>query len=164
MVVVIKDFSLLAGRQVLTADDWEDLGTSLVTRIVDRTRNRGLDATNTPFVPYSAGYAARKAKEVGAGPVNLTLSGQMLNDLRVVASTPSSCDLGFSTFGSGSSRGTLIQRSRSMGANDKAFYATEGAHGKIRNFLDLSDEDEQFLADAIETLIGERLQADEGVA
>lgn len=159
MMVVSNDWGRLLppGQDgFLTPDEWEEIGQSLATRILRRTRS-GVDAAGTTFHAYSAGYARRKAREVGAGPVNLTLSGQMLNDLRVMATSTHGCELGFSTFGAGARRGTLIQRSRSTGANEKAFYATEGSHGVVRNFFDLSDDDEIFVADAVGQVIDDHL-------
>jgi hypothetical protein len=162
MIAVVKNYATLIGRDLLRASDFEDIGQSIAIRIARRTA-RGVDFEGGAFREYSEGYRRRKAKEVGAGPVNLTLSGQMLNDIHVTAATDRSCELGFSTFGKGSRRGTMIQRSRSMGANDKAFYATEGSHGVRRQFFDMSDEDEQFVADIIDRIIDERI-GDEGAA
>jgi len=162
MIAVVKNFATLIGRDLLVASDFEDIGQSIAIRIARRT-TRGVDFEGDAFTEYSDGYRIQKAKEVGAGPVNLTLSGQMLNDIKVTAATERSCELGFSTFGKGSRRGTMVQRSRSMGANDKAFYATEGSHGVRRQFFELSDEDEQFVADVVERLIDERL-GNEGAA
>lgn len=56
----------------------------------------GESTDGTPFQPYSAAYAVRKAKEVGNGPVNLQLSGRMLQGLVITDVTENRVTLGFS--------------------------------------------------------------------
>jgi hypothetical protein len=83
-VSVTRNFGPLTDVQVLTKSDWERVGRLARERIVLRTR-QGRDRDDAPFKPYSASYAAAKAKELGAGPVNLTLSGEMLNAITIEA-------------------------------------------------------------------------------
>ncbi len=72
----------LADMELITADDMREIGLMVREQIIRRTR-QGVDATGAPFQPYSAGYAKAKAKALGGGPVNLTVSGGMLNDLTI---------------------------------------------------------------------------------
>ncbi len=65
-------------------------------RVVRRTLS-GQDQHGQPFAPYSASYGAVKAKELGVGPVNLQVSGRMLQGLIIVDITDNSVTLGFSS-------------------------------------------------------------------
>lgn len=81
--------------RLVTVEDMRALGELARVAIVDRTRaGRAPDGVSWP--PYSTGYAEVKAKELGASPVNLTVSGEMLNNLRVIEVTPRSVTLGWS--------------------------------------------------------------------
>jgi hypothetical protein len=68
----------------------------LARETIRRRTARGISADGTPFRPYSPGYALAKAQQLGPGPVNLTVSGAMLNALQVVDVTDRSVTLGFS--------------------------------------------------------------------
>jgi hypothetical protein len=71
----------------------------------------------------------------------------MLNDMGVVAVTERSCEISFRSQGGGGVKGgTFIQRSRALGAADKAFFHVEGNHGIVRDFFGLTDEDEELIA------------------
>lgn len=68
----------------------------LVRETIRRRTARGESATGQPFEPYSAAYSKRKAEELGgAGTVNLTVSGQMLNALQILEVTDHTVTLGF---------------------------------------------------------------------
>jgi hypothetical protein len=72
-----------------------ELGLLARERIIRRTLS-GLDETGRPFAPYSADYRATKAKEFGsASPVNLQVSGRMLQGLILLEVTDTSVTLGF---------------------------------------------------------------------
>jgi hypothetical protein len=81
-VTVTRNFGPLTDVQLLTVEDWGRVGRMARERIVLRTR-AGRDKDDVPFAPYSQGYAQAKAKELGAGPVNLAVSGDMLNAITV---------------------------------------------------------------------------------
>lgn len=122
-----------------------EVGDLAVRMIVTRTRS-GKDVTGAAFQPYTPGYAERRAKEGHpASPVNLTVSGRMLNDLAVMKTGPGRVTLGFRSSGGGGTRGkglTLIQRSRSVGAEDKARAHDidgVGAARTKRRFMGLTD-------------------------
>lgn len=63
-------------------------------RIVRRTIS-GLDQDETPFRPYSLGYALQKAAELGNAGVNLQVSGAMLNAITITEVTSATVTLGF---------------------------------------------------------------------
>lgn len=110
-----------------------DIGDLAIRMIRTRTEG-GIDRSGKPFVAYTPGYAERKAKELGAGPVNLTVSGRMLNDMAITRVGNGAVSIGFRSSGGGTKgKGlTLIQRSRAVGAEDKArFHDVDGA-GKSR--------------------------------
>lgn len=140
----------------------------LAERLI-RTRTEQMrDVNGAPLQPLSPGYAKAKA-EAGLLPVpNLTVSGRMLNDMAVMDVTPRSVSIGFLSSGGTALRtgrrrkgvptaSTFIQRSRSVGAADKAFYHNEtgaGRSGVVREFFALSPSDE----DAIEAAIDAHLE------
>jgi hypothetical protein len=64
-------------------------------RVVRRTR-QGQTTQGAAMQPYSPGYAARKAKELGASRPNLTVSGAMLNDIVLQDVQDDEVTLGFS--------------------------------------------------------------------
>lgn len=78
-----RHFGPLNQLQLVTAQDMKQIGLFVRERIVRRTQ-AGMDANGQPFRAYSEGYAKQKAKALGAGPVNLQVSGAMLNDLTIV--------------------------------------------------------------------------------
>lgn len=68
----------------------------LARETIRRRTMRGLDESGRPFQPYSATYAKQKGKELGkSSPVDLTVSGGMLNALQIVDVTDNSVTLGF---------------------------------------------------------------------
>lgn len=77
-------------------DLMRELGLLARERILLRTIG-GTDANDRPFTPYSATYAIRKAKEVGAGSVNLQLSGGMLGAMTITHVDRNTVTLGFSS-------------------------------------------------------------------
>ena len=135
-----------------------EVGDFAIRRIRTRTE-RGIDSNDVPFQPLSQGYAKRKQREVGHSRADLTLSGRMLNDMAVVAVTERSCEISFRSQGGSGQGNTMIQRSRSVGAADKAFFHVEGNHGVVRDFFGLTDEDEQLIAQQVEDEIGRRIDA-----
>jgi hypothetical protein len=128
-----------------------EAGDMLLRRIRTRTEN-GVDVNGAAFAPYSDGYASQKSAELGHSRVDLTVSGRMLNDMQVTATTTRTATISFVSQGGGSSGGTFIQRSRSMGAADKAAF-----NNPRREFFAASDEDEQAIADGLEKLLMKRL-------
>lgn len=72
-----------------------DVGLMARERVVRRTRD-GKGTENEALKPYSPGYAARKAKELGTTKPNLTVSGSMLNDIVITRVEDDEVDLGFS--------------------------------------------------------------------
>jgi hypothetical protein len=70
----------------------------------------------------------------------------MLNDMQVVSANDTSCEISFISQGGGGGGGTFIQRSRSLGAADKAnFHVNSG-----RDFFGVSDDDERDVVEILE--------------
>lgn len=157
-VTVTRSFGPL--RDVLPegAGLMREVGDFATRRIRTRTE-RGIDKNNAPFTPLSDGYAKQKQKELGHSRADLTVSGRMLNDMGVVAVTEKSVEISFRSQGGTAQGSTLIQRSRAVGAADKAFFHVEGNHGVIRDFFGLSDEDEELIAKRVEEELGRRIDA-----
>jgi hypothetical protein len=81
---VSRNFTTLTQFAQPTAEQMREVGLLARELIVRRTL-RGVDADGAPFAPYSPGYAKQKAQALGsASPVNLQVSGSMLNHLQIV--------------------------------------------------------------------------------
>jgi len=93
-VTVRQNFRPLASIQLTDKALMREIGLMARETIVRRTL-AGQDATGTAFRPYSAGYRTRKARELGAGGVNLQVSGDMLNAIVILEVTDNSVTLGF---------------------------------------------------------------------
>lgn len=93
-VIVTRNFAKLTTIAPTTQADMRDIGLLARERIWRRTRSgQGTEGT---FAAYSARYA--KAKQDGgasASPVNLTLSGAMLNAITVTVVDETTVTLGF---------------------------------------------------------------------
>lgn len=143
-VTVTRGFGDL--RNILPAGPtlMQEIGDFVVRRIRSRTE-QAVSVDGTAFAPLSKGYAKAKQKALGHTRPDLTVSGRMLNDMGVVAVTETAAEISFRSQGGGSGKGTFIQRSRSVGAADKAFFHVEGNHGIRRDFFGVSDEDEALI-------------------
>lgn len=94
-VHIQRNFGNLEDLPIVTVDEMRELGLLMRERIVLRTIS-GIDANNAPFAPYSPEYFALKSKELGiAVPVNLQVSGNMLNHLQIVALDDHTVTLGW---------------------------------------------------------------------
>lgn len=94
-VTVSRNFGPLADLPLTNKELMREIGLLAREAIVRRTL-AGNDADGVPFAPYSAGYAAQKAAELGsASPVNLQVSGRMLQGIAVVDVTDTKVTLGF---------------------------------------------------------------------
>ncbi len=91
---VTRNFGPLDQIKLTNAQLMREVGLLARERIVRRTRE-GKGTSGSPFHPYSASYQAVKAKELGAGRVNLTVSGSMLNDIAILRVTDDTVELGF---------------------------------------------------------------------
>jgi hypothetical protein len=68
--------------ELITREDLRELGLLARERIVRRTR-QGLGPDGVPFEPLSPEYAKRKRAALGQDKADLTVSGNMLNDVAV---------------------------------------------------------------------------------
>ncbi len=152
-VRVTRDFGDLSHLIELTSQDMHDAGDLLVRRIRTRTEG-GHDVDGNAFRDYSPGYAAAKRGALGHSRVDLTVSGRMLNDMQVTDATATSATITFISQGGGSVGGTFIQRSRSMGAADKAAF-----NDPSRHFFAASDEDERVVVEAVRQALEKRFAA-----
>jgi hypothetical protein len=82
-VTVRKNFELRT-LKLTTVADMEAIGRLARERIIRRAV-MGLLPGGGSMAPYSPGYAAQKAKELGSAAVNLTVSGEMLRSIQVIA-------------------------------------------------------------------------------
>ena len=82
-ITVRKNFSLKAIK-LTTKADMEAIGRLARERIIRRTV-MGQAPGGGAFAPYSPGYAKQKAAELGSSAVNLTVSGEMLRAIQVIA-------------------------------------------------------------------------------
>lgn len=145
---ITKDFGDLAVK--LTAQDMRDVGDLLVRRIRTRTEG-GRGVNGASFPGYSPEYAERKRHALGHTRVDLTVSGRMLNDMQVTEATANTCSISFVSSGGGGGGGTFIQRSRSLGALDKAQY-----NNPSREFFGVSEQDETAVVEALDRVLQQR--------
>lgn len=146
------------GREALL----RDLG-DLAIRLIRTRTERRIDVHGATFRPLSPGYQKAKTAAGLSNEADLQVSGRMLNDMVIVDVTPSSVAIGFLSAGGtaprtgrgsrGSTSRTFIQRSRAVGAADKAFFHTEVGAGRSRvkrEFFGLSPADEAQIEAAVD--------------
>jgi hypothetical protein len=123
----------------------QDIG-DLAMHIIRERTVQGRDVEGRPFRPLSRRYAAQKAR-AGLRPLaDLTVSGRMLNDMVARPLDDRTVEVRFASRGaSRSARGqTFIQRSRAIGAAEKAAWHHELGAGQSRvkrPFFALSDRE-----------------------
>jgi len=93
-VSIVRDFPHLTSIEVITRDDFREIGLLARETIVARTL-RGVDAQHVPFAPYSERYAEQKQAALGTSAVNLQVSGNMLNQITIVDVDDESVTLGW---------------------------------------------------------------------
>jgi hypothetical protein len=92
-VTVSRNFQSLADLDLTKAEDMREIGLLMRERIVRRTQEgQGPDG---PFTPLSDGYAKQKQAALGTSRPDLTVSGNMLNDITIVAVDDDSVTLGW---------------------------------------------------------------------
>lgn len=151
MSVTVKVSTNFDPHVDLTEHDLRDVGDLLVRRIRTRTES-GVDVQGSAFRDYSPGYAKQKRDALGHARVDLTVSGRMLNDMQVTEATTRSATISFISQGGGAAGGTFIQRSRALGAADKAAY-----NDPTRHFFGVSAEDEAEITAALDHALQARL-------
>ena len=92
---ITRNFGPLDAIKLTNKDLMREVGLLVRERIVRRTR-QGISTDGAPFKPYTASYRRQKTAELGEGPVNLTVSGSMLNDITITSVTDDEVELGFS--------------------------------------------------------------------
>ena len=138
----------------------------LAERLIRTRTEQMTDVHGAPFEPLSAAYAEQKAAAGLPAQPDLTVSGRMLNDMGITEVADRSVTIGFASAGGvaprfGRQKGrtgasTFIQRSRAVGAADKAFFHTETGAGRTqvkREFFGLSSDDEEQLEGALDRFI-----------
>jgi hypothetical protein len=138
---------------LLTPAHLREVGLFIRERIVSRTRG-GQDVRGGGFAAYSPRYAAQKFAELGTSRVDLTVSGNLLNEITILNVTTSSVSLGWAGTGGGGARGkmTFIQRSRETPSAAKAAWNNE-----TREFWGVSAADEAAVVAMVDRMIQERL-------
>ena len=92
---VTRNFPALDTLVLTTAEDMREVGLLVRERIYTRTIS-GIDVDGAPFAPYSPDYEKRKIAALGsASPVNLQVSGNMLNHMQIVQVETDSVTLGW---------------------------------------------------------------------
>jgi hypothetical protein len=101
-ITVERNFPALDDMTLVTAEDLREIGLLVREQIIRRTR-QGLDANGAPFQGYSPRYALQKEGRLGSvfaghggyGTVNLTVSGNMLNQIVITEVDDESVTLGW---------------------------------------------------------------------
>jgi hypothetical protein len=155
-VIVARNFGDLRTVMPDSKALMQDIGDFVIRKIRTRAEQEQGYQGET-FTPLSTGYAKRKAKALGSARADLTVSGRMFNDMQVTTATETSVEIGFISQGGSPGRGgTFIQRSRAVGAADKAFFHITGNHGIIRDFFGVSEEDEDEIVAFIDAELARR--------
>lgn len=94
MPVIVRGSVVLPTTDLLTVEDMRQVGEMARLAIVTRTRS-GRDVDGLPFAPYSARYAKQRTAAGLSTRPDLTVSGGMLNDLRVISATHRTVTLGY---------------------------------------------------------------------
>lgn len=160
-ITVERSFGALADRVAVSPSLMREIGDYVTTTIARRTR-AGVDVDGRPFQPLSPDYAKAKQQAIGSTRADLTVSGRMLNDMQSRVVSANTVEIKFASQG-GSSRGagTFIQRSRAIGAADKAFYhhvAGAGRSRVVRRFFDVSTAEVGRMADLVRAYLRSRIR------
>lgn len=150
----------LAKRVDLSRALMREIGDWAVTTIARRTR-AGRDIDGRAFQPLSPEYAKAKSKALGNDRADLTVSGRMLNDLKPTVTSDTEVELRFLSQGGRASGGTFIQRSRAVGAADKAYWHHVSGAGRSRvkrPFLGLSAHEEAKVRDMVAAYLKRKAQ------
>lgn len=95
-VVIRNNMPRLTELKFTNRELMREIGLMAREAIIRRTL-AGKDANGAAFQPYSASYAATKAKELGVSNPNLQVSGGMLRNLTIVDLTDTNVTLGWNT-------------------------------------------------------------------
>lgn len=98
----------------------------IIDHIVERSREDGLDKNNNKFAPYSKSYKKSLDFKIGGktSKVDLTLTGEMLDSLKLISHNPDSILIGYDAGDSvngkaeGNIRGTYGQKKKVAPARD----------------------------------------------
>lgn len=93
-VVIRRAFGRLPDLKLTDRETMRAIGELVRERIVRRTLV-GQDADGQAFEPYSEGYAKKKTEALGTTRVDLSVSGEMLGGLTIVAVEDKKVVLGF---------------------------------------------------------------------
>lgn len=107
----------------------EQIAQAILSGVVLRTKS-GLDVNGKPFPGYSETYA--KEKGVGKNAVDLTLTGRMLDEMRVMKIGPSWIDIGYD------GRTTIAGR---VEGNVLGSYGGNPDPAKARDFLGMGNSE-----------------------
>lgn len=81
-VGITRNFGPLTQEARITREDWGRVGRFARERVTINTQS-GRDEDGQAFAPYSRDYLSAKLKAGGSSTVNLTVSGAMLQAIRV---------------------------------------------------------------------------------
>lgn len=117
----------------------------IADEVIDFIRDRsfsGLDKNNNKFPDYEKQYANKKG--VGVSDVDLVLSGELLDELRVLKTAPGEIHIGYD--------GRKKKLNAKAEGNILGSYGRDPNPDKARDFLGISRKD---LMDIIDTYTGE---------
>ncbi len=161
-VRVRRNFPPLTKLELVDHALMQEVGKLIVTMVRRRTL-KGLDADGRAFKPLSPGYAKQKREALGSTRADLSVSGRMLNELRIVVVKRNEVGVGYLAGGTGrASGGTFIQRSRSVSGAEKANYHANTGAGKSRikrDFLGLTKDEQAKVERAIQKHVEKKLKA-----
>lgn len=129
------------------------LADAIIEHIINRTAS-GIDKNNKDFPKYSKEYADKK--NVGVGDVDLILSGEMLDSIKLLSHKSGEIIIGFDK--------TDKELNGKAEGNIKGSYGGDPNPKKARDFLGMPKDDLEILFDAFEADIAEMQTSDQGTS
>ncbi len=114
----------------------EAIATEVIDFIIDRTQKKNKDKRNRDFKPYSKEYAGSldfKIAGKSKNKVDLTLSEEMLNELKLVKNRLGEVEIGYD--------GRRSKLNGKVEGNILGTYGQKKSTGKARDFLGITKKD-----------------------
>jgi phage gpG-like protein len=113
-----------------------------IAAIRRRTQEMSVDADERPFKPYSRKYLRRRQKNQLSSKVNLTVTGRMMQSLRVIRRTATMMEIGLT----------------GEAARIAGYHIDTKNPNRLRDFMGFSRTDEREIDKIIDQWVEEELQ------
>ena len=119
-----------------TKRERDAIATEVIDFIINRTQQGHKDKNNKSFKPYSKEYKSSLDFKIGKGgstKVNLTMTEEMLNEIKVIKNAAGKVDIGFD--------GRRSKLNGKVEGNILGTYGQKKSTGKARDFLGITKKD-----------------------